>query len=80
VYSSDKIKKVKCGMVETKDGTPEGLKRGKRVVAYLSAEVMADLERVAQHYSLSKSEVIAEAVKEMGAQLCAKEFPLERFG
>ena len=71
-------------MVETKDGTREGLKdfagRGKRVVAYLNAEVMADLERVAQHYSLSKSEVIAEAVKEMAAQLCAKDFSLEQFG
>jgi hypothetical protein len=73
-------------MVETKSGTREGLKRGKRVVAYLNAEVMGDLERVARHYRLSKSEVIAEAVKEMAAQLCAKDqsfeedFPLERFG
>ncbi len=71
-------------MAETKSGTREGLKdpveRGKRVVAYLSAEVMADLERVAQYYSLSKSEVIADVVKEMAAQLCAKDFPLERFG
>ena len=50
-------------MVETKDGTREGLKdpaeRGKRVVAYLTAEIVADLEWEANHYSLSKSEVIA---------------------
>ena len=46
----------------------------------MNAEVIADLERVAQHYNLSKSEVIAKAVKEMAAQLCAKDFPLEQFG
>jgi hypothetical protein len=58
-------------MVETKNskGLKDPVERGKRVVAYLTPEVMADLERVAKHYSLSKSEVIAEAVKDMAAQL-----------
>ena len=71
--SSGEIMKMQTGKAQSRK-VP--VARGKRIIAYLSPEVMVDLERIAQHYGLGHSEVIAGAVKDMAAQLFAK----DRFG